>query len=174
MLASGGIGDGTGLARAIRLGAQGVSLGTRFVASDEAWCHAAYKQRIVESTASNTVLNELYDVWWPNAPHRTLRNKTFFEWEAAGRPPSGRRPGEGTSIGKKRMGSGEVVEWPRYAIGTAPPDFDGDIEYAPLWAGESCSVVNDIKPAGDIVRDLAREADAMLAAAGGARQNRLS
>src|SRR5207245_2017770 len=82
-----------------------------------------------------TVLNELYDVWWPNAPHRTLRNKTFFEWEAAGRPPSGRRPGEGTSIGKKRMGSGEVVEWPRYAIGTAPPDFDGDIEYAPLWAG---------------------------------------
>ena len=174
VLASGGIGDGTGLARAIRLGAQGVSLGTRFVASDEAWCHAAYKQRIVESTASETVLNELYDVWWPNAPHRTLRNKTFFEWEAAGRPPSGRRPGEGTSIGKKRMGSGEVVEWPRYAIGTAPPDFDGDIEYAPLWAGESCSVVNDIKPAGDIVRDLAREADAMLAAAGGARQNRLS
>jgi len=174
VLASGGIGDGTGLARAIRLGAQGVSLGTRFVASNEAWCHAAYKQRIVESTASDTVLNELYDVWWTNAPHRTLRNKTFFEWEAAGRPPSGRRPGEGTSIGKKRMGSGEVVEWPRYAIGTAPPDFDGDIEYAPLWSGESCSVVNDIKPAGDIVRDLAREADAMLAAAGGARQNRLS
>ncbi|TME20345.1 MAG: nitronate monooxygenase, partial [Chloroflexi bacterium] len=149
VLASGGIGDGTGLARAIRLGAQGVSLGTRFVASDEAWCHAAYKQRIVESTASDTVLNELYDVWWPNAPHRTLRNKTFVEWEAAGRPPSGQRPGEGTSIGKKRMGSGEVVEWPRYAIGTAPPDFEGDIEYAPLWAGESCSVVNDVKPAGD-------------------------
>ena len=49
---------------------------------------------------------------------------------------------------------GQRVEWMRYAIGTAPPDFDGDIEYAPLWAGESCSVVNDIKPAADIVRDL--------------------
>ncbi|TMF44536.1 MAG: nitronate monooxygenase [Chloroflexi bacterium] len=166
-LASGGIGDGAGVARAIGLGAQGVSLGTRFVASDEFSAHPAYKQRIVEGTASDTVLNELYDVWWPNAPHRTLRNNTFAEWEAAGRPPAGQRPGEGTSIGKKRMGSGEVVEWPRYAIGVAPPDFDGDIEYAPLWAGESCSVVNDIKPAGDIVRDLARDADAILATAAG-------
>jgi len=175
VLASGGIGDGAGVARAIGLGAQGVSLGTRFVASDEFSAHPAYKQRIVEGTASDTVLNELYDVWWPNAPHRTLRNKTFAEWEAAGRPPAGQRPGEGTSIGKKRMGSGEVVEWPRYAIGVAPPDFDGDIEYAPLWAGESCTVVNDIKPAGDIVRDLAREADARLAAAGiPERQTRLS
>lgn len=35
----------------------------------------------------------------------------------------------------------------------ATPDFDGDVEYAPLWAGESCSVVNDVKPAGHIVRD---------------------
>src|SRR5947199_1475091 len=159
--------DGAVVSRAIALVAQCVSLGTRFVASDEFAGHPAYKQRIVESTASDTVLNELYDVWWPNAPHRTLRNKTFVEWEAAGRPPSGQRPGEGTSIGKKRMGSGEVVEWPRYAIGTAPPDFEGDIEYAPLWAGESCSVVNDIKPAGDIVRDLARDADAILATAAG-------
>src|SRR5256886_7246628 len=156
-LAPGGIGDGAGVARAIGLGAQGVSLGTRFVASDEFSAHPAYKRRIVGGTASDTVLNELYDVWWPNAPHRTLRNKTLAEWEAAGRPPSGKRPGEGTSIGRRRIGSGAIVDWPRYAIGVAPPDFDGDIEYAPLWAGESCSVVNDIKPAGDIVRDLARD-----------------
>ncbi|OLD91703.1 MAG: hypothetical protein AUG96_00190 [Chloroflexi bacterium 13_1_20CM_4_66_15] len=123
VLASGGIGDGAGVARAIGLGAQGVSLGTRFVASDEFSAHPAYKP--------------------------------------------GNRPGEGTSIGRRRIGSGDIVDWPRYAIGVAPPDFDGDIEYAPLWAGESCSVVNDIKPAGDIVRDLARDADAILAAAAG-------
>jgi nitronate monooxygenase/enoyl-[acyl-carrier protein] reductase II len=163
VVASGGIGDGAGLARAVRMGAQGVSLGTRFVASEEAWVHPAYKQRIVEATADDTVYNELYDVWWPNAPHRTLRNKTYEEWVAAGSPPPGRRPGEGTSIGKRRLSTGEIVEWPRYAIGTAPPDFDGDIEYTPLWAGESCSVVNDIKPAAEIVRDLIREAEAALA-----------
>ena len=162
VLASGGIGDGAGVARALRAGAQGVSLGTRFVASDEAWLHPAYKLRIVQSTAKDTVLIELYDVWWPGAPHRTLRNKTFAEWDAAGRPPTGKRPGEGTSIGKRTVFSGEVADWPRYAIGSAPPDFDGDIEYAPLWAGESCTVVNDIKPAGEIVRDLVSDAEAAL------------
>jgi len=162
VIASGGIGDGAGLARALKGGAQGVSLGTRFVACDEAWLHPAYKQRIVASTAKDTVLNELYDIWWPGAPHRTLRNKTLAEWEAAGRPPTGQRPGEGSSIGRRRMASGEIQDWPRYAIGTVPPDFDGDVEYAPLWAGESCTVVNDIKPAGEIVRDLARDAQAAL------------
>ncbi|TMC84775.1 MAG: nitronate monooxygenase [Chloroflexi bacterium] len=158
VLASGGIGDGAGLAKALRLGAQGVSLGTRFVASDESWLHPAYKQRIVESTAADTVYNTLYDVWWPDAPHRTLRNKTLAEWEAAGCPPSGSRPGEGTSIGRRRLSTGEWIEWPRYAIGSAPPDFEGDIEYSPMWAGESCSVVNDIKPAAEIIRDLVNEA----------------
>ena len=136
-------------------------------ASDEAWAHPAYKRRVVESAAADTVYNELYDVWWPNAPHRTLRNKTLLEWEAAGRPAVGARPGEGMSIGTRRMGDGQVRDWPRYAIGVATPDFDGDIEYAPLWAGESCSVVNDIKPAAQIVRDLIRQAEAALEASSG-------
>jgi len=162
VLASGGIGDGAGLAKALQMGAQGVSLGTRFVACDEAWLHPAYKQRIVESTAKDTVYNQLYDVWWPDAPHRTLRNKTLQEWEAAGQPPPGSRPGEGTSIGRRRLSTGEWIEWPRYAVGSPPPDFDGDIEYAPLWAGESCSVVNDIKPAAEIIHDLVRDAQAAL------------
>jgi len=93
VLASGGIGDGAGLARALSLGAHGVSLGTRFVASDEANVHPEYQRRIVASTAADTVYTaDLYDVWWPDAPHRTLRNKTFDEWDAAGRPPPGERP----------------------------------------------------------------------------------
>src|SRR5438874_9428508 len=112
VLASGGIGDGAGLARALTLGAQGVSLGTRFVASDEANAHPEYKRRIVSSTAADTVYTEdLYDVWWPDAPHRALRNRTFDEWDAAGRPPSGTRPGEGTSIGRRRAQSGQIVDW---------------------------------------------------------------
>lgn len=57
-------------------------------------------------------------------------------------------------IGSFRGASGERVPWPRYAVGVATADFDGDIEYAPLWAGESCSVVNDLKPAAAIVRRL--------------------
>ncbi len=164
VLASGGIGDGAGVARALQFGAQGVSVGTRFIASDEAWVHPGYKQRIVESTARDTELNELFDVWWPNAPHRSLKSsKTFVEWVAAGRPPSGSRPGEGTSIGRRRLSDGKMQDWPRYAVGTVAPDFEGDWEYAPLWSGESCSDVNEIKPAAEIVADLVRDAEAALA-----------
>jgi NAD(P)H-dependent flavin oxidoreductase YrpB (nitropropane dioxygenase family) len=160
VLASGGIGDGAGIARALALGAQGVSLGTRFVASDEAFVHPVYKQRVVESTAEDTYYSEtLFDVGWPGAPHRVLRNKTFAEWNAAGRPRSGERPGEGESIGTLPRPWREI-DWPRYASGMLTPDFDGDPDYAPMWMGESCSVVDEIKPAGEIVRDLVRDAEA--------------
>lgn len=163
VLASGGIADGETFAKALEFGAQGISIGTRFVACDETWTHPAYKQRIVDAKAEDTVLNELYDRDWPHAPHRTLRNKTYAEWAAAGFPPTGSKPGEGTSIGTRSNPMGQRVEWIRYSIGTAPPDFDGDIEYAPLWAGMSVSDVNDIKPAAKIIDDLVRDAEAALA-----------
>jgi nitronate monooxygenase len=163
VLASGGIGDGAGIARALRLGAQGVSMGTRFVASEEAYVHPAHKQRIVASTAADTVHSELYDAWWPDAPHRTLRNKSFQEWEAAGCPPPGERPGEGTVIGTRPLPSGQVQPWPRYAVGSIPPGFEGDLDSVPMFAGESCDVINDIQPAAAIVRQLARDAEAALA-----------
>lgn len=161
VVASGGIGDGAGLARALAAGAQGVSLGTRFVASDEAYLHPEYKRRIVMSTASDTVYTEdLYDVGWPGAPHRTLRNRTFDEWVAADRPRSGERPQEGTSIGRRWLLSGKLVDWRRYEVGMATPEVGDGIEFAPLWAGESCEVINDIKPAARIVADLVRDAKA--------------
>lgn len=163
VLASGGIADGRGLVAALALGAQGVSMGTRFVASQEAFVRPEHKQRIVQSRAEDTVYAELFDVWWPDAPHRVLRNKVVMEWEAAGRPPSGQRPGEGTIIGKITTTSGETEDVPRYASFLPTPAFDGDIEYAPLWAGESCGRVNEIKPAGQIVRDVVREAEAVIA-----------
>jgi len=165
VLASGGIGDGAGVARALRLGAQGVSLGTRFVASDEAWIHPAYKQRVVQSRAEDTFYGELFDVGWPRAPHRVLRGKTFQEWDAAARPPWGERPGEGTAIGTLRFPWADI-EWVRYSPGMLIADFDGDPEYAPMWAGESCRVVDDVKPAGEILRELVRDAAARMDASG--------
>jgi len=164
VLASGGIANGKGIARALRLGAQGVSLGTRFVASDEAWIHEEFKRRVVAGRAEDTVLNELYDVGWPNAPHRTLRNKTLDEWEAAGRPPPGQRPGEGQPIGYRRGPSGDRQPWVRYSSGMLTPDFEGDVDCAPIWAGQSVSDVHEIKPAAEIVTDLVRETQAALAA----------
>jgi NAD(P)H-dependent flavin oxidoreductase YrpB (nitropropane dioxygenase family) len=164
VIASGGIGDGNGIARALAVGAQGVSLGTRFVASEEAWAHDHYKRRLVESGAQDTIFGTLFDVGWPDAPHRALRNKTVEEWEAAGSPPSGKRPGEGEVIGIRRLPWGDRP-WHRYEVGMLTPAFDGDPEYAVMWAGDSVSSVRDVKPAAEIVRELVRETEAALAVA---------
>ena len=164
VLSAGGIAEADDVRARLDAGADAVVAGTRFLMSAESGAHPEYKRRIVSSVAADTVYTaDLYNVFWPGAPHRTIRNRTFAEWDAAGRPPPGSRPGEGTFIGRRPAASGEIVEWPRYASGMVTADFDGDLDYAPLWAGESCSVVNDIKPAGEIVRELVRDAEAVLA-----------
>jgi NAD(P)H-dependent flavin oxidoreductase YrpB (nitropropane dioxygenase family) len=164
VLASGGIGDGAGIARAISLGAQGVSLGTRFVATEESSAHPEYKRRIVDSVAGDTVYtDDLYDISWPGAPTRTLRNRTFDEWDAAGRPPPGHRPGEGTFVGTMRLPSGQALELPRYGGAGSPlVGFEGDFDYPAMWAGESVEVVNDVLPVAEIMRRLAEDAAAAL------------
>jgi len=165
VLASGGIADGRGLAGAIALGAQGVSMGTRFVASVECWSPQAYKDRVVSATAEDTLYSrDLFNVGWTEAPHRVLRNRTVREWEAAGQPPPGQRPGEGTPIGTTRRADGTTVEIVRYGANMPTASFNGDIDLAALWCGESAALVNDVKPAGDIVREIARDADTVLAA----------
>ena len=137
-------------------------MGTRFVASLEAFAHPDYKARLLSARAEDIVYSEsLFDVWWPGAPHRALRNKTVEQWEAAGRPPTGERPGEGTVIGAVTY-EGERVEIPRYAAFMLTPAFEGDVEYAPMWAGESVGLVTEIKSAGQIVADIVREAEAAL------------
>ena len=162
VLASGGVADGRGLVAALSLGAQGVSMGTRFVASEEAFVPPLYKARIVSSQAEDTVYTEdLFDVGWPNAPHRVLRNAIVREWEAAGRPPSGQRPGEGTTVGS-RTRAGETWEIPKYASITPTPEYTSDLEYLPFWAGQTCSLIHDIQPAGQIVRDIVAEAEQVI------------
>jgi nitronate monooxygenase len=162
VIASGGIGDGRAIAQALSAGAQGVSLGTRFVASEEAWIHAHYKRRVVEAGAQDTFYSpDLFDVGWKDAPHRVIKNRTYALWDAAGRPPSGQRPGEGEVIGRLELPWADV-QWRRYEVGMPTPTFDGDPEDAPMWAGLSIDAVRDVKPAGDIVRDLVRETEAAL------------
>jgi nitronate monooxygenase len=92
VLAAGGIADGWGLVAALSLGTQAVSLGTRFLCSEEALAEPAYKERVVQSTAEDTVYTTLFNIGW-DAPHRILRNKLVAAWEAAGLPAPGQRPG---------------------------------------------------------------------------------
>jgi len=162
VLAAGGIATGRGVVAALSLGAQAVSMGTRFLCSTEAYVTSAYKERVVSSTAQDTVYTTLFDLGWPDAPHRVLRNTAFVEWETAGRPASGKRPGEGTIVGTVSV-AGTIMEVPKYGAMVPIIGFNGDMESIALYAGESCSLVHDIKPAAQIVQDVMREAEEVIA-----------
>ena len=161
VIAAGGVADGRGIAAALQLGAQAVSIGTRFLCSNESAALRAYKERIVRAKAEDTVHTLLFDIGWPNAAHRVLRNKAYAEWEAAGSPPTGQRPGEGVTFGAMSV-AGTRVDMPRYHIFMPLEGFQGDMEYAALYSGQSCSLVNDIKPAAEIMHDLVQGAEAAL------------
>ena len=159
VVAAGGIADGRGLAAALALGASGAWIGTRFLASHEAAIHPRYREVLLQANENDTVyLENFFDIRWPNASHRTLRNKTIEVWEAAGCPPTGKRPGEGEVIGKSRS-IGPIVRYQSYTPGA---DADGDIDAMALWAGQSVGLVSTVQSAGEIVRQIADEADAII------------
>lgn len=162
IIASGGFADGRGLAAALALGADAAVFGTRFIASNEAAANSTYQRRLLTAEAEDTVHTQLFDVGWPNAAHRVLRTKVVAEWERAGRPETGKRPGEGESIGKMRRGG---LESPlvKYSVSSPANSFEGDIEQLPFYAGMSVSMVREILPAGEIVRRIAREAREVIA-----------
>ena len=159
VVAAGGIADGRGLAAALALGAAGVWIGTRFLASDEAAIHPRYRERLLQAVETDTVYTEnLFDVRWPNAPHRTLRNQTVEAWQAAGRPRSGERPGEGDVIGTSRSG-GPIVRYQSYTPGA---DAEGEIDAMSLWAGQGVGLVRKTQPAGEIVREIVEQARSIM------------
>ena len=84
VLTAGGVADGRGLAAAIALGADGVLLGTRFLASVESPLHPNFKQAIVDSDGHDTALSEIPDIAagkvWPGAMSRSRRNRFIERW----------------------------------------------------------------------------------------------
>lgn len=156
VVAAGGLADGADIARALRLGAQAVMLGTRFVATQESRAHPEYKRKLVEAAAEQTALTICFDGGWPHAPHRVLRNSTLETWEAAGCPPPGRRPGEGEAVA--RTASGEPIL--RYEDTAPRGGMTGDIDAMALYAGTGVARIGDLPSAGEIVRRLWTEAQA--------------
>ena len=160
-IAAGGIADGRGLAAVLALGGAGAWFGTRFLATPEADAHDEWKRRVVAARETDTVYTELFDLGWPKAPHRVLRNSTYDLWDAAGRPSSGRRPGESELVARQRDGAALL----RYSDSGPKPGASGDIEATCLYAGQSAGLVHDIVPAGELVRRIGAEAEAALARA---------
>ncbi|MBV8341596.1 MAG: nitronate monooxygenase [Gammaproteobacteria bacterium] len=160
VVAAGGLADGADIAATIAAGASGVMLGTRFVASAESAAHSSYKAALLSAASGDTVLTGCFDGGWPYALHRVLRNTTLTEWESAGCPPVGRRPGEGDTVA--RLESGQPVR--RYE--DAPPSaaMQGDVLACCLYAGTGVGKITAIREAGELVGELWREAQSVLAA----------
>jgi len=142
VLAAGGIADGRGLAAALALGAEGVLLGTRFLATVESPLPLSFKQAIVDSDGHDTTLTEIPDLLsgsiWPGALARTWRNAFLAEW-------SGREP----ELRRRRRAVARAVAEARAA---------GDAQHAPLLFGQDAGLIDAILPAGEVVRRIVAEA----------------
>ena len=157
VIAAGGITDGAGVAEAVRRGAAGAMLGTRFVATVESRAHPAYKDALVAAgSGADTALTVCFDGDWPYAPHRVLRNATFTKWEAAGSPPVGRRPGEGEVIAT--TASGESIT--RYSDAAPRVGVTGSVGDMCLYAGTGCGAISDLPTAAALTRRIGAEYDA--------------
>ncbi|MBA2450950.1 MAG: nitronate monooxygenase [Chloroflexi bacterium] len=146
VLAAGGVADGAGLAAALMLGADGVLLGTRFLATPEAPLPASYKQVIVESDGHNTLVTEIPDIAsgnvWPGAYARVERNRFVERW-------LGRE-------GELRYRQAEVAAHLRQARAT------GDVSEAILYTGQTAGLIDAVEPAATIVERVVAEATALL------------
>jgi NAD(P)H-dependent flavin oxidoreductase YrpB (nitropropane dioxygenase family) len=145
VLAAGGFVDGAGLAAALALGADGVLLGTRFLATDESPVEAAYKEAIVAGGGDDTIVTTVADTLsgrdWPGAWSRVRRTRFIEEW--LGREPELRRRREAV--------------WARLEAAE-----ESDPDYGLMFIGQSAGLVDSILPAGEVVRRIVDEAEEIL------------
>lgn len=157
VVATGGIASAPDIAWAIAAGAQAVMMGTRFVASTESTAHPLYKQALIAARPDETIYTNCFDVGWPFAMHRVLRNSTVDAWEAAGCPAAPVRPGEGDIV--MRPPTGSLV---RYHNDQPKEDSEGDILAGCLYAGTGVGAITSVLPARQIVETLWAETRGLL------------
>jgi len=141
VIAAGGIADGRGLAAALVLGARGVQMGTRFLASVEAPAHENFKRAILKANERSTLVTGRSI----NAPVRTLANKMskqFALFEKEGRP---REEFEVLAVGGLRR-----------AV------YDGDTETGSLMAGQISGMIDKIEPVKEIIDEMVATAAKLL------------
>lgn len=145
LIAAGGIATGRAMLAAMVLGADGVQVGSRFVASHEASSHELFKQKVVEAGEGDThlTLKEL-------APVRLLKNKFYLDVQEA---YSQRATTEEL---KKLLGRARAKRGM----------FEGDMVEGELEIGQIAALIHDIKPAAEIIADMMREFEEVKRAMG--------
>ena len=150
VVAAGAIVDGRGLAAALALGAQGIWMGTRFIASTEAHAGALYKQVIVDSGDEDTIVTRCYS----GKPMRVFKNEYVADWE--------RRPQDIRPFPLQAMLSHQAG-----VMGGIGGQTEGlDRARSAFAMGQGAGSIHEVKPAGDIVREIVAEAEDVLARVG--------
>ncbi len=147
LLAAGGIGDGRGLAAALMLGADGVLVGSRLWASEEALVAPAMLQAALEAGGDDTLRSRVMDAarrldWPERYSCRVLRNAFTERWE-------------GDLDG---LIAAAEIEGPKWRAAWAAGDPDG----ANTFVGEVTGLIDAVEPAGRIVARMAAQAEALL------------
>jgi nitronate monooxygenase len=150
VIAAGGVADGRGLAAALMLGADGVLMGTRFLASTEAATSAEAKRRVVAAAGDSTIRSTLFDIVrrreWP-APYtgRALQNEFTDRWR-------GREAELMHNLAREEAAYEEARR-------------RGDLDIAVLHAGEAVDLIDEVLPAAEIVARTVAEATRLIAGA---------
>jgi nitronate monooxygenase len=163
LLLAGGIADPADVSGALDAGAVAAVAGTRFLLSEESRAHPEYRRRLL--AARQTILTELFGAGWP-APHRVVANAATERWLAG--DPRGPRLNRGlnclTGLGARYMPArlqariaraqrpGSRLLSPLGPLDDGPANL---LDAGPLYAGESVARIADVRPAGELVRDLA-------------------
>jgi nitronate monooxygenase len=147
VLAAGGIADGRGLAASLMLGADGVLMGTRFWATQEALISNAAKAMVLQATGDETIRTSVYDVvrgrvWPPGYTGRLMRNDFIEKWQG--------REKELAQVHGEELRKVEEAQK------------SGDFETANVTVGESIGLVHDIPKAGDLVHRIVADASDRL------------
>ena len=147
VVAAGGLFDGRGLAAALSLGADGIWVGTRFIATPEARAVAGYKDRLLAGAEDATTSTRAYT----GKTCRVIRNSYTDDFAASGGTPE---PFPGQVL--KSMGDGAN----HLGCDADEPGVDPDREFMP--AGQGMGAIDELVPAADLVRQFVAEAEAVL------------
>jgi NAD(P)H-dependent flavin oxidoreductase YrpB (nitropropane dioxygenase family) len=164
VLAAGGIADGRGLAAALMLGADGVWLGTRLVATTESAAHEDYKRRLVAAAGTDTVRTHVFGRDMPQFnPMRVVRNRVVSQWHDRVReiPVD---PETLPVIGTFTLG-GQATKLRKFSSFVPMREATtGDLEEMPLLAGQGVGLVLDVRPAAEVIERMVTQAAAALSA----------
>jgi len=143
VVAAGGLADGRGLAASLALGATGVWMGTRFIATEEAHAHVNYKEKIVSISEEGTVVTRAHS----GKPCRLITNDFTREWESR---------------------TDEIEPFPLQLLHVGKPASElarlqGDVESGSSPAGQGSGLIHQVRPAREVVEEIVDGARATLA-----------